>query len=89
MSALPSNNHEMEEYDENVAALQKLLKQKSPAAQTIQDLLKATRELRLKWLCSSPVSIHDIFEKYPILAQPKWVSTCIVYWHIGDHVKLK
>ena len=55
----------MEEYDENVAALKKLLKTKSPAAQTIQDLLKATRELRLKWFSSSPVLIHDILEKYP------------------------
>ena len=74
---LPSNDHEMEEYDENVAAL-KLLKTKSSAVQTIQDLLKATRDLRLKWLSSSPISIHDIVEKYPVLAKPKWVSTrCI------------
>jgi hypothetical protein len=67
----------MEEYDENVAALKKLLKIKSPPAQTIQDLLKATRELRLKWLTSSSVSIHDIIEKYPVLAKPKWVSACV------------
>ena len=52
--------HTMYEYDENVAALKKLLKLKSPAAQTIQDLLKATRDVRLKWLSSSPVSIHDM-----------------------------
>ena len=74
---IPSNNLEMEEYDENVAAFKKLLKTKSPAVQTIQDLLKATRELRLKWLSSSPVSIHDILEKYPVLAKPKWVSVSI------------
>ena len=74
-SVLPSSKHEIEEYDENVEALKKLLKLKSPAAQTIQDLLKATREVRLKWLSSTPVSIHDIYKKYPVLAQPKWVST--------------
>ncbi len=51
---LPPNNHELEEYDENVMALNKLSKTKTPAAQTVQDLLKATRELRLKWLSSVP-----------------------------------
>lgn len=73
-AVLPTNNHETEEYDENVEALKKLLKTKTPSAQTIQDLLKSTRELRLKWLSSAPVSLHDILQKYPVFEHPKWVS---------------
>ena len=73
-SVLPNNDGKLEEYEENVAALKKIVKTKSPAAQTVQELLSATRELRLKWLSSAPVSIHNIMEKYPVLAYPKWVG---------------
>lgn len=65
----------MEEYDENVEALKKLLNTKSPSAQTVQDLLKTTRELRQKWLSSAMISIHDILNNYPVFENPKWVST--------------
>ncbi len=70
---------ETEEYDENVAALRKLVKSKHPAVQTIQDLLKVTRKLRVKWLHLScaPLSIHGILEKYPVLQTPKWVGACM------------
>lgn len=36
-SVLPSSNHDVEEYNENVEALKQLSKLKSPAAQTIQE----------------------------------------------------
>ena len=74
----PSSSHDTQindEYEENVDALKKLAKQKSPAAQVVQDLLCETRNIREKWLDSpEPISIHDILGKYPILALPRWVS---------------
>ena len=59
------NDDETEEYNENVTALRKLVKSKHPAVQTIQDLLKATRKLRVKWLNLScaPLSIHGIYSR--------------------------
>jgi hypothetical protein len=62
-----------EEDDENTQALQKLVKGKNPPAQTVQNLLIATRASREKWLLSPSVSIHDILEKYS-----KWVSSTLV-----------
>ena len=63
-----------EEDDENTQALQKLVKGKNPPAQTIQNLLIATRASREKWLLSPSISIHDILEKYTVLRNFKWVS---------------
>lgn len=71
---MSTDEHETEEHDENVDALKKLSKTKSPAAQTVQDLLKATRKIRQEWLSSALVSIHQILDKYPVLGQPKWVG---------------
>ena len=84
-SALPNNDDNLEEYEENVAALK--MKTKSPAAQTVQELLSATRDLRLKWLSSTPVSIHNILEKYPVLGYPKWVGQS-AYIHITQIVSV-
>ena len=70
---MQQSNNQQEEYDENVAALKKLSKAKSPAAQVVQDLLKVTREMRQKWLSTVPVSIHEIIGVYPLLELPKWV----------------
>ena len=56
-----------EEGDENIQALQKLVKGNNPPAQTIQNLLIATRPSREKWLLSPTISIHDILEKYAVL----------------------
>ena len=63
-----------DEDDENTLALQKLVKGKNPPAQTVQNLLIATRASREKWLLSHSISIHDILEKYTILQNSKWVS---------------
>ena len=63
-----------EEDDENTQALQKLVKGKNPPAQTIQNLLIATRASREKWLLSPSILIHDILEKYTVLRNSKWVS---------------
>lgn len=62
-SVLSNNDDKLEEYEENVAALKKIVKTKSSAKQTVQELLSATRDLWLKWLSSAPASIHNIFEK--------------------------
>lgn len=63
-----------EEDDENTQALQKLVKAKNPPAQTVQNLLTATRASREKWLQTPSISIHDILEKYTVLRNSKWVS---------------
>lgn len=62
------------EYEENVQALKKLLEGKTPPAQTIQNLLDATRSLRLKYLQRPDISIQQIVELYPVFKNPKWVS---------------
>lgn len=72
--SLPTNVQETQEHEENVDALKKLSKTKSPAAQTVQDLLKATRERRQQWISTAIISLHQIFEKYPVLGNPKWVK---------------
>lgn len=64
-----------DEYKESVDALRKLAAAKNPPAQTVQDLLNVTREEREQWLKKPDISIKDILEVYPILKQPKWVSS--------------
>lgn len=73
---MQQTNDQEEEYDENVAALKKLSKTKSPAAQVVQDLLKVTREM---WLSTVPVLIHEIIGVYPVLELPKWVRACTCF----------
>lgn len=63
-----------DEHEESVDALRKLADAKSPPAQTVQDLLNVTRVGRQQWLQRPDISIRDIFDKYPLLKQPKWVS---------------
>ena len=84
-SATP-NHHQSpvtstDEQDENVDALRKLASIKNPPAQTVQELLNVTRSGRKQWLQKSDLSIQMIFEKYPMIQQPKWVSKVrIVPW---------
>ena len=55
-----------EDYDEIVEALRRLWKDKTRPVQTVQDLLKKTRSLRMKRLRETPsLSIIDILEEYP------------------------
>ena len=44
-----------------------------PSAQSVKQLLDATRPKRVQWL-KELVSIREIFVKYPCLKTPKWVS---------------
>lgn len=67
-----------EEDEENTQALQKLVKGKNPPAQTVQNLLIATRTSREKWLLTPSISIHDILEKYTVLRNSKWVCNAKV-----------
>ena len=67
-----------EEDDENTEALKKLVKGKNPPAQTVQNLLIATRASREKWLQTPCISIHDILEKYTVLRNSKWVCNAEV-----------
>lgn len=70
------------EDEENVEALKKLIASKNPPAQTIQEMLNATRAYRLQWLKKPDISIGDIIEKFPALKLPKWVSVnewCLYY----------
>ena len=64
-----------DEYEESVDALRKLAVAKNPPAQTVQDLLNVTREERERWLKRPDISIKDILQEYPVLKQPKWVSS--------------
>ena len=65
---------EVEEYDENVAALQLLFESRNPPAQSVQSLLDVTRPMRKRWLQTASISIGNILEKFPPLERPKWVS---------------
>ena len=65
---------EVEEYDENVAALQLLFESRNPPAQSVQSLLDVTRPMRQRWLQTDSISIGNILEKFPPLEHPKWVS---------------
>ena len=80
---LPSSNNEAshttpppncDEDEENVEALKKLILSNNPPAQTVQDMLIATRPYRIDWLKNPDISIRDILEKFPALKLPKWVS---------------
>lgn len=64
--------------NENTEALKKLVKGKNPPAQTVQNLLIATRASREKWLQTPCISIHDILEKYTVLRNSKWVCNAEV-----------
>ena len=59
----------------SVDALRKLAVAKNPPAQTVQDLLNVTRKERERWLKRPDISIKDILQEYPVLKQPKWVSS--------------
>ena len=73
----------VEEDEENVQALKKLMSSKNPPAQTVQELLAATRTYRNQWLKKPEISIHDIMDKFPVLKEPKWV--CFVVQRIFDN----
>lgn len=80
-SATGDSSLEVEEYDENVATLSKLMKGKNPpAAQAMKQLLDATRSIRVQWM-KEFISIKDIFQKFPCLKVSKWV--CVhMYMHL-------
>lgn len=74
-----------DEYEEDVAALAKIVGGKTPpAAQTVQQLLDSTRSKRTQWL-KELISISDIFEKYPCLKISKWVCIPINMHCIQKH----
>ena len=63
-----------DEYEENVAALQKLMDGKNPPSRKlIIQLLEQTRQKRRLWL-KELVSIQNIRDKYPCFKQSHWVS---------------
>ena len=70
----PVSLSNVEEDSENVEALKKLIISRNPPAQTVQELLTATRTYRNQWLKKPEISIHDILHKFPALKEPKWVS---------------
>ena len=53
--------------------MQKLVKGKNPPAQTVQNLLTATRASREKWLQIPSISFHDILKEYTVLQNSKLV----------------
>lgn len=63
----------VDEDEENVEALKKLIASKNPPARMVQELLTATRTYRNQWLKKPQISIHDILCKFPALKEPKWV----------------
>ena len=64
----------MDEYEESVASLNRLIEGKNPPApKLIIQLLEETRQKRKDWL-KQEISIHDILEKYICFKKPKWVS---------------
>ena len=70
-----STEHAIEEYEENIATLKKLFQGKTRPAQIVQDLLDATRQMRMEWIQeSADISVCDILEKFPALGHPKWVK---------------
>ena len=73
-SETPESLASVEEDEENVAALKKLMASRNPPAQTVQELLAATRTYLKQWLKKPDISIHNILEKFPALKEPKWVS---------------
>ena len=68
-----------EEDEENMLALQILMRGKNPPAQTVQGLLIATRASREKWLQTASISIKDILKKYTALRMSKWVRVYRVH----------
>ena len=68
----------VEEDEENVQALKKLMSSKNPPAQTVQELLTETRTYRNQWLKKPEISIHDIIDKFPVLKEPKWVCFMVL-----------
>ena len=68
------SENELDEYEENVAALKKLMDGKNPPSRKlIIQLLEQTRQHRKKWL-KELVSIDNIREKFPCFKQLQWVS---------------
>ncbi len=68
----------IEDDEENVQALQKSATIRSPAAQTVQTLLSATRKYRLTFFTvQKDLSIlnHIILENFPICKESKWVCS--------------
>lgn len=62
-----------EEYEENVATLNELMKGKNPPKPSlIIQLLNDTRPKRIAWL-KQEISIHAILENYLCFKKPKWV----------------
>ena len=64
----------IDEYEESVASLNRLIERKNPPApKLIIQLLEEIRQKRKDWL-KQDISIHDILEKYICFKKPKWVS---------------
>ena len=66
---------DIEEYEENVETLSKLVKGKTPpAAHSVKQLMDITRKARVQWMKEEIMSIKNILDKYPCFRISKWVS---------------
>ena len=75
-----SNQSHLDEYEENLTTLNKLMKGKNPPAPNlIIQLLDETRQNRKIWM-KQEISIHEILDKYHCFTKPKWVSYIVVLY---------
>ena len=72
-------NADLDEYEEDIATLSKLMGGSNPpVAQVVHDLLDSTRPKRKDWLLEE-IAILEIIEKYPCFKVPKWVGILLCH----------
>lgn len=68
-----TTEEDQDDYEEDVEALTQVVTGKHPpAAQSVYDLLDATRHKRTTWL-QEEISIAEILNKFPCFKNSKWV----------------